>query len=276
MILASGKDSHMKMQHDGIDRGNAFDWGLTSGDYARFRDVYPPVFYEKIIERGLCTSGQKVLDVGTGTGVLPRNMYQYGAEWTGTDREKTQIAEARRLAEKAGMNIKFLVSPAESIDFPAGSFDVITACQCFWYFNHKITSPRFAGMLKNNGRLLILFMAWLPFEDAIANASEELTLRFNPDWSGARETRHPIWIPDAVFEHFDMISHEEYDIMIPFTRETWHGRLRASRGVGASLREKDLALWDAEHRALLERIAPERFDILHYGAIAELKVKCKE
>jgi len=273
VFLASGKNSHMKMQHDGIDRGNAFDWGLTSGDYARFRDVYPPLFYEKITERGLCTSGQKVLDVGTGTGVLPRNMYQYGAEWTGTDREKTQIAEARRLAEKAGMNIKFLVSPAESIDFPAGSFDVITACQCFWYFNHKITSPRFAGMLKNNGRLLILFMAWLPFEDAIANASEELTLRFNPDWSGARETRHPIWIPDAVFEHFDMISHEEYDIMIPFTRETWHGRLRASRGVGASLREKDLALWDAEHRALLERIAPERFDILHYGAIAELRVK---
>ena len=27
--------------------------------------------------------GQKVLDIGTGTGVLPRNMYAYGADWTG-------------------------------------------------------------------------------------------------------------------------------------------------------------------------------------------------
>ncbi|MBN1891392.1 MAG: class I SAM-dependent methyltransferase [Clostridiales bacterium] len=263
----------MKITNEHIDRGNEFDWGLTSRDYARFRDIYPREFYDKVIERGLCVSGQKVLDIGTGTGVIPRNLYRYGAEWIGADIEENQITEARRLAARDKMDISFLVSPAESIDFPAGSFDVITVCQCIWYFDQKITSPKFAKMLKKDGRLLILYMAWLPFEDRIAGASEELVLRYNPTWSGAGETRHPIWIPEIMCEHFDMVSHEEYDVMIPFTRETWHGRIRASRGVGASLSEKDLALWDAEHRALLERLAPERFDILHYGAIAELKVK---
>lgn len=29
--------------------------------------------------------GQKALDIGTGTGVMPRNMYGYGADWTGVD-----------------------------------------------------------------------------------------------------------------------------------------------------------------------------------------------
>ncbi len=62
-----------------IDGGKAFDWGKTSAEYAKFRDIYPKEFYNKIVNRGLCINGQKVLDVGTGTGVLPRNMYHYGA-----------------------------------------------------------------------------------------------------------------------------------------------------------------------------------------------------
>ena len=33
-------------------------------------------FYKKIVNRNLCISGQHVLYLGPGTGVLPRNMYQ--------------------------------------------------------------------------------------------------------------------------------------------------------------------------------------------------------
>ena len=74
-----------------------------------------------------------------------------------------------------------------------------------------------------------------------------------------------------VYETFEMEEHEEYDLMVPFTRESWHGRMIACRGVGASLSGDELARWDAEHRALLERIAPEAFDVHHYAAIAVLK-----
>ena len=66
--------------NNNIDNGRPFDWGRTSQDYAKYRDIYPPQFYEKIISRGLCTAGQRVLDLGTGTGVLPRNMYRFGAK----------------------------------------------------------------------------------------------------------------------------------------------------------------------------------------------------
>lgn len=37
-----------------IDGGKAFDWGRVSSDYAKYRDIYPTVFYEKIVDRGLC------------------------------------------------------------------------------------------------------------------------------------------------------------------------------------------------------------------------------
>ena len=78
-----------------IDAGKAFDWGRTSEEYARYRDIYPQEFYQKIVDRGLCVESQNVLDIGTGTGVLPRNMYRYGAQWTGTDISPEQIEQAQ-------------------------------------------------------------------------------------------------------------------------------------------------------------------------------------
>ena len=261
----------MEIKDSRIDDGKAFDWGRTSKDYAKYRDIYPEIFYKKIVDRGLCIEGQSVLDLGTGTGVIPRNMYKYGARWTGTDISPEQIEQAKRLADEGGMKIDFLAVPTEKLDFPKESFDVITACQCFWYFDHERVMPKLADLLKPNGKLVILYMAWLPFEDKIAGESEKLVLKYSPKWSGAGQTRRPNWVPDVAYKNFEMVEHEEYDIMVPFTKETWHGRMKACRGVGASLSGEELASWDAEHRKLLDQIATEKFEIKHFGAITVLK-----
>lgn len=250
-----------------LDGGREFDWGRTSEDYARFRDIYPEKFYERIVKRGLCVGGQSVLDIGTGTGVLPRNMAKYGAKWTGTDISENQIAQAKRLSD--GMNIDYHVMPAEALDFPDNSFDVITACQCFWYFDHERACVELARILKPGGRLVFLVMEWLPFEDEIAGASEDLVLKYSPDWSGAGETVHPIELPDCYLKDFKLSFHEEYYLQVPFTRESWNGRMKACRGVGASLSPEEITKWEAEHMKLLEEIAPEEFSIKHYAAIAE-------
>lgn len=259
---------------EGIDSGKPFDWGKTSEDYAKFRDIYPSVFYEKITERGLCVKGQTVLDLGTGTGVLPRNMYRYGAKWIGTDISENQIEQAKRLSEEANLPIEYYAVSAENAEFPEKSFDVITACQCYWYFDHKRAMPKLRNLLKDDGKMLFLYMAWLPFEDEIANASEQIVLKYNPAWTGTGETFHPIAVPDKVIlDYFEPTFHEEYRIDLPFTRETWNGRMKACRGVGASLSSEDVARWEAEHMAMLEAKAPESFTIKHYAAMLEFKKK---
>lgn len=255
-----------------IDEGKEFDWGKTSGDYAKYRDIYPQEFYDYILDLGLCKEGQKVLDIGTGTGVIPRNMYKYGACWTGTDIAENQIEQAKRLAMEAGMDIEFFTSGSEDLSFADDTFDVITACQCIWYFDHDVTAKKFAKILKKGGSFLILYMGWLPFEDAIAGKSEEIILKHNPGWTGGGDKVHHVLVPDQYLEYFDLKSVNEFRVDIPFTRESWHGRMRACRGVGASMPPETLAEWDREHMGMLEECAPEAFTVKHYVSIAELKL----
>ncbi len=261
----------MEITNKDIDFGKAFDFGKTSADYGRYRDIYPEVFYDKIAERNLCVNGQKVLDLGTGTGVLPRNMYRFGAEWTGTDISENQIRQAQILSKN--LNIQYLTVAAENIEFPEKFFDVVTACQCFWYFDHEKIIPKLTRILKDHGRLLLLYMAWLPFEDKIAGESEKLVLKYSPKWTGAGEKKRQITVPECLYKSFDKVYHEEYEIDIPFTRETWNGRVKTCRGIGASLSAEEISAWESEHKALLKNIAPEKFSVKHYAAMLELEKK---
>ena len=222
-----------------IDGGKAFDWGKTSSDYAKYRDIYPQDFYDKIVSRKLCIKGQNVLDIGTGTGVIPRNMYRYGAKWIGTDISEKQIEQAKILSKD--MDIEYYAYSAEDLVFSDNTFDVITACQCFWYFDHDMIMPKLHRLLKENGRILVLYMAWLPFEDKIAGESEKLVLKYSPNWSGAGETMHPIHIPECYNDKFELVYHEEYKLNVRFTRDSWNGRMKACRGVGASLTKDEIA-----------------------------------
>ena len=261
------------MQISDIDNGKTFDWGNTSEDYAKYRDIYPEEFYQSILELGLCRDGQKVLDIGTGTGVLPRNMYRYGASWIGTDISENQIAQARRLASTNDMDISFYVCPAEEVDYPEDTFDVITVCQCIWYLDAKVIAGKFAHMLKPGGKLLILYMGWLPYEDPIAGKSEEIILKHNPNWSSYGDTVHPVYVPEELLTEFDKELQREFRVDVSFTRESWHGRMRACRGVGAAMDENALHAWNEEHIRMLQENAPEVFDVKHYVSMAELMVR---
>ena len=98
-------------------------------------------------------------------------------------------------------------------------------------------------------------------------------LKYSPNWSGAGEAMHEIAIPKEYEKYFDLIYHEEFPFKVHFTREGWNGRMKACRGVGATLNKTQLKQWEKEHIELLDKIAPSEFDISHYIAISELKKK---
>jgi SAM-dependent methyltransferase len=142
-------------------------------------------------------------------------------------------------------------------------FDVVTAAQCFWYFDADQVIPEIKRVLKPGGRFAILSMIGLPRESAILAKSEELVLKFNPDWTSSDFDRAILEPPEWVDGNFKVVALHEYVEEVPFTRESWCGRMRACRGVGASLPPDLVDQYDIEHYAALCEIADESFTIPH-------------
>lgn len=245
----------MEIRKTTIDGGQGFDFGRTAEVYAKYRDIYPPCLFEKLADMDIGTSGQRILDLGTGTGVLPRGMYPYGGLWTGTDISEKQIEQAKRLS--AGMNIRYLALSAENLDFAEDSFDIITAAQCFWYFDPDVVVPKIRRFLRPGGRFLKLYMSYVK-EEPITQDSNGLVRRINGNWSGGNPA-----IRDLTTHYFDDPQTEVLEVDLPFTRETWHGRMLSSRGVLAAMNEEGVRQFDAEHRKMLEEKYPERFTVRH-------------
>ena len=59
---------------------------------------------------------------------------------------------------------------------------------------------------------------------------------------------------------------------IPFTKDSWNGRMRACRGTSASMNSEIFAAWENEHIRMLEEY-PDSFFIKHYISIAWLRKK---
>ena len=239
-----------------VDDGKAFDFGKTSKAYAKYRDIYPEEVFEKLHDIGVGLQGSRWLDLGTGTGVIPRGLAKYGADIVATDISEQQITEAIALS-KDYSNIKYEVLAAEDISYPEHSFDAVTACQCFWYFDPNTVVPVIKSLLKPGGVFLKLYMSYLK-EESIAQDSNSIVKRINGNWKGASPA-----LQDLNTHYFEDPHTETMLVDIPFTRESWHGRMMASRGVMASMNAEQLAQFDAEHRKMLEEKYPEKFTVRH-------------
>jgi len=260
------------MKLNNFDKGNEFDFGKTSLDYSKYRDIYPNSMYQKLYDLGIGHKDQKILDLGTGTGVLPRAMYKYGAQFTGIDIAEEQIEYAKKLSEKENMDIRYKVCSAESTELDSNQFDIITSIQSFVYLDKDKIVPEIKRLLKTNGKVVIVWMAWLPFESNIAAETEKLVLKYNPKWTGAGYKRSEIMLNFApeTLESEEEISYIEN---LEFSYETWAGRIRACRGVSATLPKRIVQKFNDEHLELLTGLTKEPFEIIHEVKIGIYRIK---
>ncbi|MBR1763381.1 MAG: methyltransferase domain-containing protein [Eubacterium sp.] len=248
-----------------IDGGRSFDWGNTSSEYTRYRDIYPPLLYERLRELGVASNKTSWLDLGTGTGILPRNLYNPMAEITGIDISKEQINFARLNAEKSGFNINYFASPAERTGLPDKSFNYITAAQCFGYFDREIMKAEIKRLLKPNGRFIKVYLDWC-YDDEIAGKSISLVEKYNKKWQA--RSGYENMFDDL----FDGRVTETFNCDIPFTRESWHGRMCACRGTLASMNKEQFDKWSGEHLKMLSSY-PKEFEVSHKLYITWFEMK---
>jgi SAM-dependent methyltransferase len=115
----------------------------------------------RLVEFAAIRPGERVLDVGTGTGVVAITAARTGAEVSAVDLTPPLLQHAHENARLAGVDVSWQEGDAEELPFPDGTFDVVVS-----QFAHMF-APRpdvaigeMRRVLKPGGR--VAFSTWPP------------------------------------------------------------------------------------------------------------------
>jgi SAM-dependent methyltransferase len=235
----------------------AIDFGRTTVDYARHRVGFPDRLFERLIAAGVVGSGKRLLDLGTGTGSLARGFARRGVEVTALDVSGDLLQAALALDHDAGVDVRYVQAPAEATGLPDDSFDVVTAGQCWHWFDRQRAAAEVFRLLLRGGRVVIAHFDWIPLPGNVVHATESLIREHNPAWSfHGGSGLHPAWFADLAGAGFTRLESFSFDVEVPYSHEGWRGRIRASAGIAASLDRAAVDRFDHEHAALLHRDFP--------------------
>ena len=234
------------------------DFGKTAADYSRHRAGFPDRLFERLAAFGIGAPGQRILDLGTGTGTLARGFARRGAEVTALDIAPEMLAAAADLAAAEGLQVDFREGGAEATGLPEGAFEVVAAGQCWHWFDSAAAAAEARRLLRPEGRIAICHFDWLPLPGNVVAASEALIRRHNPAWTlDGGDGFHGVHAAALAVAGFLDIESFSFDCGVTYSHEAWRGRIRASAGVSGSLAPAEVAAFDREHAALLAAEFPD-------------------
>ena len=248
---------------DGVDpretRAVDVDFGRTARDYAAHRAGFPKELFDRLAAMGVGRSGQRLLDLGTGTGSLARGFARRGVSVVGVDPAEPLLEQARLLSRREGVVVDYRVGRAEDIDAPNECFDAVSAGQCWHWFDRPRAAAECRRVLVPGGFLVICYFDWLPLPGNVVAETEALILEHNPEWPLAGGLgMYPLWTLDVAEAGFSGLETFSFDVPVEYTHEAWRGRIRASAGVAASLPPDAVTAFDDELGALLRQGLPGR------------------
>ncbi|WP_433709318.1 class I SAM-dependent methyltransferase [Nocardia sp. CA-084685] len=148
------------LMHHNPNPGTA---GLTI-DHGRSYDVFGAVLfggrrgrvYRRLAELSGARPGDRVLDIGCGTGYLTRRLASVAATVVGLDPSAAVLERARRITVEP--NCTYAVGVAESLTAEDDSFDVVANCLMLHHLPEDLRATALREMrrvLRPGGRLLI-------------------------------------------------------------------------------------------------------------------------
>ncbi len=152
------------------------DWGI--GRYETTAEELNPVA-AVVVERAGITSGDRVVDVGCGTGNAALLAARLGAQTTGVDPATRLLDVARARAAETGVAATFVQGDAASIPVATASADVVLSVFAVIFAPDPVgAAAEMARVTAPRGR--IVFTAWIPeggiqdcvgiFQKAVAEA----------------------------------------------------------------------------------------------------------
>jgi SAM-dependent methyltransferase len=137
---------------------DAASYDSVASEFDYFAQRFSGVMADRVIELGRVKSTSRVLDIGTGTGLVAlRAAALTHAPVIGIDHSLGALEQARVQARQHGMdNLSFHNMDAESLEFADSSFDVALSLYALLHFPAPLTAIRqMYRVLRPGGRVVI-------------------------------------------------------------------------------------------------------------------------
>lgn len=255
----------MEIDNRPIDHaGRVIDFGRTAHDYEQHRPGFPDSFFNLLANRGWIDAEMTALDLGTGTGTVALGLAARGLAVTGLDISNELLETGRATADGRGLDVRFVEGSAEDTQQKDASFDLVTAGQCWWWFDSERAIAETLRVLRPGGRLVICDFSYLPLPGNVSFRTESLILQHNPGWTKAGGTRmHPEQVGALDTGGFRSVESFSYLDEVLFTHDAWRGRIRTCNGVGSALNDPEVERFDADLGELLTKEFPGELSIPH-------------
>lgn len=126
-------------------------WGSRADDWALTEEQQLPT-YEAALDRLAIGAGDRVLEVGCGSGVFLRVAADRGAVVTGVDSSERLVELARRRVPEAELAIGDL----QALPFGDNSFDVVAGFNAFFFAADLVAALREAGRVARPGGSVVI------------------------------------------------------------------------------------------------------------------------
>ncbi|AEG43935.1 class I SAM-dependent methyltransferase [Isoptericola variabilis] len=133
----------------------------ASGDYPTIATTVIPTLGATLVEALGVGPGDRVLDVGAGTGNAAIPAALAGADVVASDIAPEVLDAGRRLAEERGATLRWEVADAHALPYDDGAFDVTMSCVGVMFAPfHRLAADELVRVTRSGGR--IGNVAWTP------------------------------------------------------------------------------------------------------------------
>jgi ubiquinone/menaquinone biosynthesis C-methylase UbiE len=167
-------------------------WGQRPQDWAAVEDQQLPTYEEGIRLVGI-KAGDRVLDVGCGTGAFLEAVTKRGARPHGLDASDALLRIARMRVPQAELR----VGDAGSLPFDDDRFDVVTGFNSFFFANDMTAALREAGRVAKPGAAVLIQVWGRPERCDLTPMLAAVGGLRPPDPAPSRE-RPPLWQPGVL------------------------------------------------------------------------------
>jgi SAM-dependent methyltransferase len=232
-------------------------WGARPRDWGEHEELQRPT-YEEAISRVPIRAGDRVLDIGCGTGVFLRLAADAGAAPVGLDASTELLEVAKQRVPEADLH----QGDMAALPFEDGAFDLVTGFNSFFFAADMPAAIREAARVAKPDAPVVL-QVWGPPERNALEPMKEVVRRYAPPPPPDAPKPPPLWqegILEGIASQAGLRPRDSFDLAYDFEysdEETLGRLLMAPMGLAKLVGpEREQAV----RTEIVEVLAPNRRD----------------